>query len=223
MNPAAPSEPAGRFLRPVTSRAVARALRPSVLWAYVAGVTAALALGLVALLTLIVAAIGWLFDRDLEIGGSVVRALGVSLWVVGPVALGAAVGAAAYASTRQRSLPRIVLGTAAAVAVAAALLALDASWFAAAALAFGWAIAIPADKAGRIAARGLPLIVAAAVATTAAWGRIGDLRAWQLSLIVAGSPLVAGVWVWLADAGYAALSSRPDPESGNLPPGSVVK
>lgn len=213
-------------LQPVTTQTVARALPPALLWAYVSAVAAALAVGVVALLATIISGAVWVFSRETEIGESVSGSVGVALWIVGPLALGAAVGAAAYASTKQRSFPRSLVGTVAALAMGAGLLSLDASGFAAGALAFGWAVAIPADKPSRIALRGLPLLALAAILTTATWGRVGDLAVWQLGLVLALSPLVAALWVWLADWGWSVGSAsrmrRRNRNPGNPPPGTVV-
>ncbi len=227
MTEQSPLEAPEGFLQPITTRAVAKALPLALLWAYVAAVAAAVVVGVVALLTLVVAAAVWVFKRNLSIGGSVGEAVGVAVWIVGPLASGAAVGAAAFASTRRRSLPRTALGTGAAIAVGGSLLALGASGFALAALALGWSVAIPADKAGRIAVRGLPMLFVAVAATASTWGRIADLGVWQLVLVLIVSPLLAAVWVWLADAGWGAvassLSARRKAENGNPPAGTVVK
>ena len=196
------------FFRPTPHRVVARALRPALAWAYVAAVAAAVVLGLVALVALIVSAAVWVFNRDLSIGGSVRDVSTVTLWVVGPLAVGAAVGGAAYASTESRSFPRTVAGTVVGLVIGAALAAIGAMSFVAAGLATGWAIAMPADGMGRVAARGLPAVAAGVTVSVWTWGRIADVSPWPMVAIFVLSPLVGALFVWMGDGAWAAVAAR---------------
>lgn len=200
------------FFRSVTNRTVARALRPALVWAYVAVVVAALLIAIVALVALLVAAVVWIFDRDLSIGGSVGDVVQYALWVAGPVTVGVAVAGAAYGSTESRSFPRTVAGTVVGVALGAALIGVGASGFAAGGLAAGWSIAIPADRSSRIAARGLPMVALAILATFWQLGTMADAGLWPLIAVLAVSPLLAALVVWAGDAAWAALAGRkPEP------------
>lgn len=196
------------FFRPVEHRLVARALRPALVWAYVAVLVAALLVAVVGLLALVVAAGVWVFNRDQSIRGSAVEVIQYGLWVAGPVTVGVAVAGAAYGSTESRSFPRTVTGTLIGVGLGAALLGVGASGFAAAGLAAGWGSAIPADRTSRIASRGLPMLVAAVVATVWPVGRIADLGRGPLVLVFALSPLIAALVVWVGDAAWAAVAGR---------------
>ncbi len=197
------------FFRSVTNRTVARALRPALVWAYVAVVVAAVLIAIAALVALLVAAVVWIFDRELSVGGSVGDVVQyASLWVAGPVTVGVAVAGAAYGSTESRSFPRTVAGTVVGVALGAALLGVGASGFAAGGLAAGWSIAIPADRSSRIFARGLPMVALAVLATVWPLGTMADAGRWPLIAVFAASPLLAGLAVWAGDAAWAALAGR---------------
>lgn len=196
------------FFRPIEHRIVARALRPALVWAYVAVLISALLVALVGLLAVVVAAGVWVFNRDLSIGASATEVIQYGLWVAGPVTVGVAVAGAAYGSTESRSFPRTVAGTIIGVGLGAALLGVGASGFAAVGLAVGWGSAIPADRTSRIAARGLPILVAAVVATVWPVGQIADLGRGPLVLVFALSPLIAALVVWAGDAAWAAVAGR---------------
>lgn len=205
--------PSRAFLQPMSIRGVSRALPPALTWAYVTLVVGAILLAAVGLGSYLVLGAMWLFDRSREVADPTWSAVATSAWVAGPVAVGAAVWGAAYASTTTRSLPRSALGTVAALAVGAGLLALNASLFAVSALAIGWALAIPAHNVGRIAARGAIPIGVAILATTATWGQIDSYRLWQVALLLVISPPAAALWVWLADAIWmGARSARSSPD-----------
>ncbi len=206
------------FFRPIKHRTVIKALRPALVWAYVAAFIAALLVGLVGLLALVVASGVWVFNRELAIGGSAGEVIRYGLWVAGPVTVGVAVAGAAYGSTESRSFPRTVAGTVVGVAIGAALLGVGASGFAAAGLAAGWASAMPANRPGRIAARGLPMLIAAVVATVWPLGRIDDLGRGLLVAVLLLSPLVAAVLVWIGDALWVAVLGRK--EEPKADPGS---
>lgn len=204
------------FFRPIAHRSVARALRPALVWAYVAVFVAALMIALVALLAVIVAAGVWVFNREMSIGGSVSQVVGYGLWVAGPLTVGVAVAGAAYGSTESRSFPRTLTGTIIGVGIGAALLGVGASGFGAAGLAAGWGSAIPANRPSRIAARGLPMLVVAIVATVWPLGRIVELGRGPLVATLALSPLVAAVVVWAGDGLWAAISGRKqEPKTGD--------
>lgn len=160
------------------------------------------------ILAVVVAGAVWVFNRDLVIADAVWRVVGVGLWIAGPVIVGAAVGAAAYGSTEQRSFPRTAIGTAVAVAIGVALIGIRASGFAFGALAAGWAVAIPSDKLWRMAARGLPAVVAAVLLAGVSLGRLEDAGTWPLVGVLGVSPLLAGLAVWLGDAVWQALTRR---------------
>lgn len=203
-----------RFFRPIQHRIVARALRPALVWAYVAVFVAALLVILVWLLAIGVGAGVWVFNRDHLIMESAAQVVRYALWVSGPVTVGVAVAGAAYGSTESRSFPRTVTGTIIGVGFGAALLGVGASGFAAAGLAAGWGSAIPADRTSRIAARGLPMLVAAIAATVWPIGRIVDLGRGPLVAVFALSPLLAALVVWAGDAAWAAISGgKEEPKS----------
>ncbi|MDH3306825.1 MAG: hypothetical protein OEO77_04830, partial [Acidimicrobiia bacterium] len=174
-----PVAPPG-FFRPITNRTVAKALPPALAWSYVAAIAGAVLLGAIAALALAVAAIVWIFNRELVIGNEVREVMNLGLWLTGPLVVGAAVGAAAYGSTEKRSFPRTAIGTGVAVAIGVALLGLKASGFAAGALAVGWALAIPSDRLWRVAARGFPLLIAAVLFAGLPVGRLEDAGTWPL-------------------------------------------
>lgn len=195
------------FLRPMSMRGVSRALPSALTWAYVTLIVGAILLTAVGLGSYLVLGALWLFDRSREVAAPTWAAVGTSAWVAGPVAVGAAVWGAAYASTTARSVPRSVVGTVAAVAVGSGLLALGASLFAFAALAIGWALAIPAHSVGRIAARGAVPTAVAVLAMTWGWGQIDTYLLWQVAVLLVASPPVAALWVWLSDAVWMAARS----------------
>ncbi|MGH8874967.1 MAG: hypothetical protein ACRDVM_06925, partial [Acidimicrobiia bacterium] len=91
--------------------------------------------------------------------------------------------------------PRALAGSAVAVAVGGGLALLGSPWFAAAGLAAGWAVAVPADRAGRVALRALPLLVASLIAPS--WD---DLTLWWRVLTLAVSPAGAALAVWALDS-----------------------
>ena len=204
---AAPMTTRPGFFQPLSMAELTRSLPPAILWAYASVVVGAVLLAAVGLISFLFLGAVWLFNRSREVVDPTWAAVALAAWVAGPVALGGAVWGAAYASTTSRSMPRTVLGTAAAVGVGAALLAFGASGFAVAALAIGWGLAIPAQTVGRVALRCLIPVTVAIAALGWSWGSIDVFRLWQLGVLVVLSPIIAAAWVWLADALWMAARS----------------
>lgn len=193
--------------RAIPNRDVARALPSSLLWSYASILAAAVLLAAVGILAFAMYGGLWIFDRGRPVAVPAWEALSVAAWVAGPVALAGAVWGAAYASTLDRSVPRTMVGTVVALMVGAGLLALGSSGFAVASLAMGWAIAIPSDSFGRVGARGLVPVFAALALLAAEFGRIRELRLWQVMVAVGLSPLLAALWVWVSDALWTAAAA----------------
>lgn len=204
------SRPSG-FFQAMPMADVTRALPPALLWAYVSMIFTAILLAAVGVISAAVLGVMWLFDQGRAIADPAWTAVTRAALFAGPAALGAAVWGAAYASTTSRSIPRSMAGTAAAVIAGVGLLALDASSFAMAALALGWAIAIPAHNLGRVAWRGLVPLIVALMVLSLSWGRVGNLDLWQIMLAVVVSPPLAALWIWLADAVWMAARSSGKP------------
>lgn len=173
---------------------LARPLAITVLWAFAAALAAALIVGLAALIVGVVTAVIWIVDRSISITGAMRETLMVTAWVLAPIALAAAVWAAAYGTTRSGSLGRTLIAAPIAIGVALALLFLDSSGILAAALGIGWALAIPSGSFVQIAARGLPLLVASLVVP-----EFGDLSTGVATMVLLSSPFVAAAVVYLCD------------------------
>ena len=197
------SDPQRRFFRPSTG--IARPLAVAVLWAVAVAVAGAVIVGLAALIAGGVAGImGW-FDDSTSASGAMRETLEIAAWIFAPIGLAVAVWVAAYGTTQQGSLPRTLLAAPAAIGVAAGLLFLDSSGLLAAGLAIGWALAIPAESPTQVAARSLPLLVAALLLP-----RLSDLSGWAIVGFMAASPVAAAAGVYLADLPWSLRREAPD-------------
>lgn len=198
------------FFRPTQHRAVAKALPSGVVWSYAAGAAQLAVLLVVGILTALVSAVMYLFDNDVSILDNIRTIGGGAIWVLTPIVLAIAIGAAVYAATTRRSLVRSSVGiVAAAIAGAGLFLVFSASTWIAATLAVGWGAGLPAERPGRIALRIIPPLALSAVpAVYQRLGRIDGLAFWELALIVLVSPILAAVWVWLADLLWVAGTGR---------------
>ena len=182
---------------------VRRAVWVGVVWAYVAGLAASMLMALAAGVALAANGIIYLADygrRTFETT-DVLSAVSLVFWIVVPLAFGLSVWSATYASTTSQSVAR------GAVAIAAgALLGLlfHLSGFSGAALAglgLGWAIAVPAEHPTRWAVRAaLPVLVGAMI-----FPRWDGLSLQIVVLVLAITPALAGLFVWLSDVAYQGL------------------
>ncbi len=180
-----------------------RVLGAAVLWAYAGGLAAAVLIAVVALAALLVLGLTWFITRTTDVEAGVRTVVEAGGWLLGPIVTGGAIWAGTYASTRSGSWPRTLTGTIGAVAVGVALLLLGSSAFLAAGLALGWAIALPARRAGRVAARGLPLVLAGLAAP-----RLDDLATFTVVALLMASPLMAAAVVGGADRLWVAVATR---------------
>ena len=172
----------------------------------VAAVVGAIVVLLAGLVGAAIVGIAWLVS-----GGSagladpalIWRVASVAIWIVAILVMGVAVWVAAYASTEWGSRPRALAGVAAAASAAGAYLLLGSSGLALAGLAFGWAIAIPAERVGRIAARAVPSLLVALLAPA-----LEPLSGPALALALVVSPWLAALLVWLADLVWVFVTKR---------------
>lgn len=199
------------FFQPMPIRDVTRSLPPALAWAYASLAMGAVLLAAVGLISFLALGSLWLFDRSREVADPMWSAVITAAWVAGPVAIGAAVWGAAYASTTHRSVPRSLIGLLGGTGVGAGLLAMGASGFAIAALAVGWGVAIPAHNLGRVAFRALVPVAIAVGLIGWTWGSIESYRPWQLAVLIIVSPPIAALWVWLADAIWMAARAARSP------------
>jgi hypothetical protein len=181
----------GLFEAPPT-RSVARSLLVACLWSLALVVAGALAVGVVAL---IAAGVGWVVRlTGGDVAGTVTEhAAVVASWTVGVVSVIALIWVAAYASTGWGSWRRAALGVVAGLALGVGYTLLGASLGIVVALATGWAMAIPSEKAGRVAVRAVPglLVGVASLPSTTA-----RLLALLLSPWAAAALVLVGDLAW---------------------------
>ena len=173
---------------------MARPLAVTVLWTFAAALVGALIIGLAALIVGGFTWVVWIFDRATSVTGAMADTVRIGGWIFAPIGLAAAVWAAAYGTTQQDSLPRTLIAAPVAIGVAVGMLLLGSSGLLAASLGIGWALAIPARTTVQVAARALPLLVAALVVPD-----LGELSVPRVVAILLISPLVAAVVVLVAD------------------------
>lgn len=150
--------------------------------------------------------VAWLVSggtADLADTALIWRVATVTIWIMAALVMGVAVWVAAYASTEWGSRPRALAGTAAATLTAGAYLLLGFSGLAVAGLALGWSVAIPAERVSRIAVRAVPSLLVALLAPG-----LESLSGAGLALVLATSPWVAALLVWLADSGWVLVTKR---------------
>jgi hypothetical protein len=184
--------------------AARRASTVGAVWAYACGIAAALVILLAAGVALAANGIVYLADygsRTFE-SENVATAVTVVFWIVVPAAFAVSVWSSAYASTTRRSVMR---GTAAILAGGLVALLFHLSGVSGAALAglgLGWSIAIPAEHPARWGARAvLPVILGAVLFPS--WD--DGLSVPITVLILALSPALAALFVWLSDVAYQGL------------------
>ena len=184
--------------------AARRAGMVGAVWAYAGGIAAALVILLAAGVALAANGIIYLADygsRTFD-GANVSTAVSVVFWIVVPAAFAVSVWSTAYASTTRRSVMR---GSAAIVAGGVLALLFHLSGISGALLAglgVGWSIAIPAEHPARWAARAvLPVVLGAMLFP--GWDE--GLGIPPTVLILALSPALAALFVWLSDVAYQGL------------------
>ncbi len=180
-----------RFFNSPPKSGVVRPLAVAVVWAYAAALAGGVVVGLAALIAGAVAAVAGIFNDAISVSASMEDTLRVAAWIAIPIVVGVAVWVAAYGATRQGSVPRAIVAAPVAVGTAIALYLLDSIGFLFAGLALGWALAVPAGSPTQVAARGLPLLVAALLIP----GLEGLPGGWVI-LVVAVSPLIAALGVF---------------------------
>ncbi len=112
-----------------------------------------------------------------------------------------AVWVAAYASTEGGSRRRAAVGASGGLAVMAGYLLLGSSGLVLAGLALGWALAVPAERVGRVGARSVPSLLVALVMP-----RIDALPVLMLVAVLLVSPWAATLLGWLGDGAWEALA-----------------
>lgn len=183
----------------------ARPLAVAILWAFAIALTGGAVVGLAALIAGGVAAVVGFFGGEAPVAGSMGATLRIGAWVVAPLGLAASVWAAAYGATRQGSVPRALVAAPTAIGVSVALLFLGSSGLLAAGLAMGWALAVPGDSPSHVAARSMPLLLAALLAP-----RMGDVSGWTTVGLLIASPVVAAVGVLAADLIWGLRGKAPE-------------
>lgn len=171
----------------------------------VAALVGAVVVLLAGLVGAAIAGIAWLVsggEADLADTGLIWRVATVATWIVAVLVVGVAVWVAAYASTEWGSRPRALAGAAAAGLTVAAYLLLGSSGFVLAGLGLGWAVAIPAERISRVAARGVTSLLVALLAPG-----FESLSGATLTLLVAVSPWVAALLVWLSDRVWVLVTN----------------
>ncbi|MDH3498976.1 MAG: hypothetical protein OEM97_02540 [Acidimicrobiia bacterium] len=186
-----------------TRESVRRAVWVGVVWAYVAGIAAALLMLLAAGVAFAVNGIIYLADygsRTFETA-EIIAAVITVFWIVVPVAFGVSVWSSAYASTTAQSVARGAAGIIAGATLALLFHLSGLSGAALAGLGLGWAIAIPAEHPTRWAVRAvLPVVIGGLLFPH--WEGLG------LPLVVVVlvlMPALAGLFVWLSDIAYHGL------------------
>jgi hypothetical protein len=174
------------------------------LWSMVAALVAAAVVLLAGLVGAAIVGIAWLVSggaAELADTALIWRVATVATWIVAALVVAVAVWVAAYASTEWGSRPRALVGTAAAGLAMAAFLLLGSSGLVVAGLGLGWAVAIPAERIGRVAARGVSSWLVALLAPG-----LGSLSGATLALLLAISPWVAAVLVWMSDGAWVLVA-----------------
>jgi hypothetical protein len=189
---------------------VRRSLLIAALWSMVASLVGATGVMLVGLIAAAVAGVAWLIssgDSSLANLDLVWQSVGVATWVVAGLVMAVSVWVAAYSSTEWGSRPRALLGIAGAAVATAAYYLLGSGGLVLAGLGMGWAIAIPAERVGRLAGRAVVCLLAALLMPA-----IDALSGGLLAIVIAVSPWGAAVLCWVADALWAlAMRRRTDP------------
>lgn len=180
-----------------------RPLAVAVLWAYAVALAGGAIVGLAAVLAGMVMGVVWIFDRSTSIVGPMTETLTIAAWVCAPIGLVIAIWVAAYGSTREGSVPRTLVAAPAALAVAVGLLLLDSSGLLAAALALGWALAVPAGGPTRVAGRAVPLLIVALLLP-----ELSTLEPWQAAIYLGAAPPLAALAVYASDRLWAILDRR---------------
>lgn len=183
----------------------ARPLAVAVLWAFAIALTGGAIVGLASLVAGGVAGVLGLFGGETSVTGAMGATLQIAAWVFAPLGVAVAVWAAAYGATRQGSVPRTLVAAPAAIGVAVALLFLGSSGLLAAGLAIGWALAMPGESPTHVAARSMPLLVAALFVP-----RLDDVSGWTTVGFLIASPVVAAVGVFAADLIWGLRGSSPE-------------
>ncbi|MDF1595486.1 MAG: hypothetical protein P1T08_05240 [Acidimicrobiia bacterium] len=183
-----------RFFRPFPVAGVARPLGVAVLWAFAAAIVGGAIVGLASLIAGGVSGIGWMFDHSISVTHMMGEALRIAAWVIAPIGIAVAVWVAAYGSTQQGSMSRALVAAPAALALGVALLLLNSSGLVAAALALGWALAVPSTSPTHIAARAVPILVLALLVPG-----LDDLSGWVIVAVLVASPVAAGMAILVAD------------------------
>ena len=172
----------------------------------VAALVGAVVVLFVGLVVAAVVGIAWLTSNGeaaLADTGVIWQAATWATWVVAVLAIAVSVWVAAYASTEWGSRPRALVAIVATAVAVAAYFFLGSSGLIVAGLGLGWAIAIPAERIGRIAVRAVTALAVALAAPS-----FESLSGAMLALVLALSPWVAALLFWVSDGAWTLLTGR---------------
>jgi hypothetical protein len=172
----------------------------------VASLVGATVVVLVGLIAAAVVGVAWLVssgDSSLANLDLVWQSVGVATWIVAGLVMAVSVWVAAYSSTEWGSRPRAFLGIAGAAVATAAYYLLGSGGLVLAGLGMGWAIAIPAERIGRLAGRAVVCLSAALVMPA-----IDALPGGLLAIVIVASPWAAALLCWVVDALWALMMKR---------------
>lgn len=180
----------GLFRSPPT-RSVGRSLLVACLWSLGLVFVDALALAVVAIVVFTATSVS-------QSGGNVLYAVIIAAWVVWIGSGIVLIWVAAYASTGWGSRWRTALGVLVGLALGVGYTLLGAPLGVIVGLAAGWAVVIPAEKAGRVAVRALPALLVGLLS-------LPNLSGPVTVGLVALSPWIAALLVLLGDGAWAAI------------------
>jgi hypothetical protein len=201
-------------VRPAPGVAVVRrSVTIAALWSMVASVVGAMVVVSVGLIVAAVVGIAWLVSSgegalaDFDV---VWQAARVATWVVAALVIAVSVWVAAYSSTEWGSRPRAVPAIGGAAVATTAYFLLGSAGLVLAGLGMGWAIAIPAGRIGRVAARAVVCLLAGLVVPS-----IDRLSGGTLAAVLVASPWGAALLCWVADGLWTLTTRRlPAPLDG---------
>jgi hypothetical protein len=184
----------------------ARAVLIAALWSMVAALAGVVVVVFVGLVAAAVVGVAWLTSN----GGSALadttviwQAATVATWVVAALVVAIAVWVAAYASTEWGSRRRALVAIAGAGMAMVAYYLLGSSGLVVAGLGLGWAIAIPAERVGRVAIRAVVSLLVALLAPA-----FESLSGGVLALGLALSPWVTALLFLFSDGTWTFMTKR---------------